>query len=64
VKGRTPQGLSHYQAAKTHCPYGHPYSDANTLLTRERRRDGVEWIARRCKACRAARHKRWRESRQ
>jgi hypothetical protein len=36
---------SHPQADKTHCPYGHPYSPANTYYTPTGER--------RCRACRA-----------
>jgi hypothetical protein len=35
----------HPQAEKTHCPYGHPYSPANTYYTPTGER--------RCRACRA-----------
>lgn len=42
--------------SKTHCPQGHEYDERNTLVLT--RKDGG--VNRRCKACHAARMRRWR----
>lgn len=46
-------GYSALNARRTHCPSGHPYSAANTLL--ERTRSG---LARRCRTCGIGRRRR------
>ncbi|WP_043598921.1 NUMOD4 motif-containing HNH endonuclease [Nocardia otitidiscaviarum] len=49
---------THYQLNKTHCPLGHPYNDANTLVyTRPGGRPD-----RRCRTCLRARAKKYRAS--
>jgi hypothetical protein len=47
----------HHHAKKTHCPYGHPYDEANTYVRPSRPR------ARNCRACGLARDKAKRASR-
>lgn len=43
---RAPASVSTLNAAKTHCPSGHPYDDTNTYLCRQ---EGG--VVRRCKVC-------------
>lgn len=51
---RAPWTAIQFQAAKTHCPHGHEYTDENTY----RKRNG----ARECRTCRTERARRWREA--
>lgn len=44
---RSPIALASQNAAKTHCPYGHEYTEANTVITK---------TGRSCRTC-----KRWRD---
>jgi hypothetical protein len=46
TKGRWRGGMGRHNAAKTHCPDGHPYDEANTYV----RPDG----GRECRICRNA----------
>lgn len=53
---RSPLTLNARNAAKTHCPQGHPYDAENTLRTRDGKRV--------CRTCaRAATRRWWRENR-
>lgn len=54
---RSPHTMPNRNAAKTHCPQGHPYSPENTYQTRTR--DG-----RRRRECRACRRERARSKRE
>jgi hypothetical protein len=40
-------------AAKTHCPQGHPYDEVNTYITRSGTRS--------CRVCKRAQHRAWKE---
>ena len=51
AKGRVKSGVGAYQAAKTHCPDGHPYDDANTIVYNGKRY---------CRACRTPRQAAYR----
>lgn len=46
-RGRTGGDKAAEQAAKTHCPQGHPYDEANTILAR----NGVGNLGRKCRTC-------------
>ena len=45
------EGLAAVNATKTHCPQGHPYDEANTVLAVGRRE---------CRVCNRAKHRRYR----
>jgi len=49
-----PGGHGHAQRAKTHCPKGHPYDEANTYVNDRGQRS--------CKICTRERVKRWEEA--
>lgn len=47
LRGNTNQARN---LAKTHCKFGHPFDEANTLLLKRVRKSG-EFIERRCRTC-------------
>ena len=53
---RSPIALGSINAAKTHCPQGHPYSPENTYVYRLKTRSTT---TRTCKTCRAEQRRRW-----
>jgi len=54
---------THHEAAKTHCPQGHPYDEENTLMRRQSRTGGINRTCRTCaNAASLARYHRKRNS--
>jgi len=49
IRGEAPAAAGRHQAAKTHCPKGHPYDEANTTIRRTAGRHGGG--GRGCKQC-------------
>jgi len=49
-------GITAQNARKTHCPKGHPYDEANTIL--------ITNGGRKCRACRDERYKQWKRKSQ
>lgn len=54
---RSPIAQGSLNAAKTHCPQGHPYDEANTRLWTGRNSKGYLVTSRNCKACTATRRR-------
>lgn len=46
-------GKGGYQKSRTHCPKGHEYTEANTMIEKAKKPDGSIQEKRRCRACRA-----------